>query len=333
MSKHKPPKRTLPAQTERSTRTEQKGSADRKTRAERSVQRTPAAKPERKYTLPDCMKLGFYANLLFVVFIVISLIYYYSLAKFGRFFIPFEIFAFTVETMGFVLFIVSVFWMDSLVRGRTLLKILMPIYISIEVLLMLLEFDLLPFIPYNGLSLTLIIVHAIGSGAIAFSLLQLDPTNKHVERIVTITVSIILAGMLPGIANYRVYASVLINAFAYIFFFVAMHRKLVLEEVEVDCHGDAARVTEFSTTMFTDSPLLQEQPEKKRKTVKELAKSAADRLTGEETTVLTDKDDKFEYEFGVQEDDEDDEDDEYDDDDYDDYDEDEDDDNNGGAGK
>ncbi len=318
MSKHKEPKRTLPPKEEPP-----------------QTEKRTAREIIRDYTLIDCMKLGFIANLLFVIFIVICLIYYYSLAKFGKFVIPFEVVAYTVEVMGFMLFILSVIWMDKLMRARTLLKILLPVYISIEVLLMLLEFELLPFIPYNGLSLALIITHAIGSAAVAFSLIQLDPQNRRVQLIVAVTVSICLAGMLPGIAGLRVYSSVLINAFAYIFFFLTMHRQLVNEEVDVDCHGDRAKVTSFSTTMFTDSPLLQEKPKKERRTVRQLAKDAADRITGEEQLVLTDEQEKFEYEFGVQDEDDDfdddfDDDDEYDDDDYeDDGDEEED----GGEGK
>ena len=48
------------------------------------------------------------------------------------------------------------------------------------------------------------------------------PQNKRMQLIVGITTCIILAGMLLGIAGYRVYATILVNAFAYIFFFTAM---------------------------------------------------------------------------------------------------------------
>ncbi len=256
------------------------------------------------------MKLGRLGNILFVAFIIVCLIYYYSLAKYGGFFIPFEIVAYALESCGFAFFTVAVIWMDKLVRARTWMKVLMPFYITVEAFLMLLEFDFVPVINkyYNGLSLGLIIAHALFSGVIAFSLLQLDPQNKKLQIVVGITVCITLSGMLPGIAGYRVYAGILINAFAYIVFFSIMHRLVQTDELEIDCYGDRARVTEFTTTMFTDSPLLQEPPEKRRKTLKQRAKEAADALTSEEKTVLTDREEKFEYEFGVQEnDDEDDE--------------------------
>ena len=286
--------------------------------------------PERDYTLVDCMKLGLIANILFVAFIIICLIYYYSLAKFGKYVIPFEIVAYGTDAMGFALFTLGVVWMDKLMRARTLLKVLMPLYITMEVVLMLLEFNLLPFIPYNGLALSSLIIHALLSAGISLTMLQLNPQSRRVQVIVAVTTMIILAGMLPGIAGYRVYASVLINAFAYIFFFAAMRRQLVNEEVEIDCHGDRAKVTSFSTTMFSDEPLLQEPPEKKRRTVAQLAKDAAARLTAEERPVLTDSSEHFEYEFGADDDD----DDEYDDDEYDDeeYDDDEYDDSDGDGG-
>ena len=113
-----------------------------------------------------------------------------------------------------------------------------------------------------------------------------------------ITSIIILAGMFPGIAGYRVYASILINAIAYIVFFTAMLRQLELEEVTIDCHGDNAKVTNYGSTMFADTPTMVELPPESRK-LKTKARRFAQRLTEEEKLVLTDKDEKFEYEFGV----------------------------------
>ena len=262
--------------------------------------------PKREYTLLDCMMLGRTANIMFVAFIVVCLIYYYSLKKFEGLWLVFEIVAYALEAGGFAFFTLSVIWMDKLVRARTWMKVVMPVYISVEVILMLLEFEFIPFISdyYNGLSLWLIIIHALFSAACAFSLIQLEPQNKVVQIAVTLTVCISLAGMLPGIAGYRVYASILVNAFAYIVFFSIMHRLVKNEEVEIDCHGDRARVTSFTTTMFTDSPLLQEKPEKQRKSLRQRAKDAAEVMTLEEQVVLTDKEESFEYEFGVQDDDE-----------------------------
>lgn len=284
---------------------------------------------KRDYTLMDCMKLGLIANILFVAFIVICLIYYYSLARKGNYVIPFEVIAYTTEMMGFALFILSVVWTVRLVRARGLMKVLLPVYIGTEVILMLMEFELFPavfpFTLYTGKSLLLITGHVLFSALVSLSMLQLEPENKRVQVIVGITCAIILAGLLTAATHYRVYASILINAFAYIFFFAAMRTELRKEEIRVDCHGDRAEETSFSTTMFTDSPLLQEKPEKRRRTLGQIAKDAARQLSDEEQSVLTDADTSFEYEFDVQEDDEDDFDDFDDLDDFDDFDDDDDD--------
>ncbi len=265
----------------------------------------------RNYTLLDCMKIGRLGNIMFVVFIIICLIYYYSIARKGTYIIPFEVVAYGVEALGFALFTTSVIWIDRLVRARVVMKVLLLIYIVTEVVLMLLEFQFLPWTYYNGISIVTVIVHVIFSAAVSFSLLMLEPHNKRVEIIVGITTAIILAGMFFGAAGYRVYASILLNAFAYIFFFTAMKRQIELEEVLVDCYGDQAKVTSFSSTMFENTPTLIER--RKPATLKDKVKDVRNRLSleNEEKIVLTDKDEKFEYEFGVQEDDE-----------YDDYDDD-----------
>ncbi len=272
----------------------------------RSLEDRLEEKGSRPYTLKDCMRFGRIANILFVVFIVVCLVYYYSFSKRGSYFIPFEVIAYTIEATAFALFTLSVVWMDSLVRARGLMKVAMIVYILTEIILMLLEFGLLQFIPYNGLKLSVIIVHVLFSAAVSFSLLMLEPQNKRVQRIVGITTIIILAGMLPGIVGYRVYASILINAFAYIFFFTAAERLLDLEEISVDCYGDQAKVTEFDSTMFANVPTMVEIPkaEKKMRSLREKARRLAEDLSSEEISVLTDKEEKFEYEFGVDDDDE-----------------------------
>lgn len=262
----------------------------------------------RQYTLMDCMKFGKIANILFIAFIVICLIYYYSLASKKLFSVPFEILAYTIEVSAFALFTVSVIWIDRLVRARGIMKTLLMLYITTEVVLMLGEFHLLPLIPYNGLSVPLIIVHVIFSAGVSLSLLMLEPQNTRVQWITGITTVIILAGMLTAIAGYRVYASILVNAIGYIVFFSAMEHLLHLEEVDIDCYGDQAAVTSFDSTMFSNAPTMIEIPRaEKPKKLKDKARRFAQSLTSEEHLVLTDKDEKFEYEFGVDEDDDDDE--------------------------
>ena len=300
----KQPARPARAEKRREERQKTKQRIGREERLEKNA--------KRNYTLLDCMKFGKIANILFVLFIILCLIYYYSLASKGHFSVIFELVVYVVETGGFALFTVSVVWLDRLVRARGIMKTLLISYIVVEVILMLGEFELLPLIPYNGLSMPLIIVHVLFSGGVSLSLLMLEPQNKRVQWLVGITTVIILAGMLTAVAGYRVYASILINAFAYIIFFTAMERLLHLEEVEIDCYGDQAQVTSFDSTMFSETPTMVEIPRaEKPKSLKAKAKRLAQELSSEEQIVLTDKDEKFEYEFGVEEVDEDDFDDEY----------------------
>lgn len=278
-------------------------SAEKQKKQRRTLEDIREARGPRKYTLTDCMRFGRIANILFIAFIVICLIYYYSLANKGNYSIPFEIIAYTVETAAFLLFSISVIWLDRLVRARKTMKFLLFAYIIIEIILMLLEFRLLPFDSYNGLSLGVIIAHVLFSAGVSFSLLTLDPQNNRLQWIVGITTCIVLGGMLFGIAGYRVYASILLNAFAYIFFFTAMEHQLRLEEIEVDCYGSQAKVQNFGSTLFADTPTMIDKSVKEKKTILQSAKRFAEDLTSQEQLILTDKDEIFEYEFGDADDD------------------------------
>ncbi|MBQ4346092.1 MAG: hypothetical protein IJC75_03050 [Oscillospiraceae bacterium] len=303
MAKYYPPPHTPTPPQKYSPKRKAKGAPAAKAQPVRRQEPLHKEEPKREYTLMDCMRIGRTANILFVVFIVICLIYYYSLAKYGNFVIPFEIIAYGIEATAFALFTLSVVWLDRLVRQRLPMKILLVCYIIVEVILMLLEFDFLPFIPYNGLSLALTLCHVIFSGGVALSLLMLAPESKKLQTVVIIHSVLILAGMFLGLAGYRVYASILLNAFAYIFFFTAMIHLIRNEDVDIDCYGDKAKVTDFSSTMFSDSPVLKEPV---KETVSEkLRKKAllvADKLTPRANPVETLTDDaEFEYEFGVDE--------------------------------
>lgn len=260
----------------------------------------------RSYTLTDCMKMGRLANILFIVFIVIALIYYYSIGRNGKYFIPFEVFAFSVEGIAFVLFAVCAVWLDRLVRARGVMKTLLIVYVSVEVGLMLVEFGVIPFLSPLGKNLGIILLHVIFSAGVSLSLLMLDPQNKRLQRIVIITTAIILAGMLTAAADYRIYASILVNALAYIVFFSAMVRQLALDEMDIDCYGDQARVSEMSSTMFADTPTMVEIPGLEVPvTLKQKLRRAVIRMTPtDEKIVLTDDDEKFEYEFGADADEE-----------------------------
>ena len=205
-----------------------------------------------------------------------------------------------------MLFAVCAVWLDRLVRARGVMKTLLIVYISVEVGLMLVEFGVIPFLSPLGKNLGIILLHVIFSAGVSLSLLMLDPQNKRLQRIVILTTAIILAGMLTAAADYRIYASILVNALAYIVFFSAMVRQLALDEMDIDCYGDQARVSEISSTMFADTPTMVEIPGLEVPvTLKQKLRRAVIRMTpSDEKIVLTDDDEKFEYEFGADADEE-----------------------------
>ena len=220
--------------------------------------------------------------------------------------------AFSIEAIAFVLFAVCAVWLDRLVRARGVMKVLLIVYITAEVVLMLNEFGLIPFMSPVGKNTFFIIAHVIFSAGVSLSLLMLDPQNRRLQTIVIISTAIILSGMLTAIAEYRVYASILVNAVGYIVFFSAMVRQLALEEMDIDCYGDQAKVSEISSTMFADTPTMVEIPGREVPVTLEqkLRRLKAKLTPTDERIVLTDDDKKFEYEFGADADDDDD--DEYD---------------------
>ena len=82
--------------------------------------------------------------------------------------------------------------------------------------------------------------------------MSLDPKRTRLEMLVGIAVSMILAGMFSAVLKLRVYGSILMNAFAYIFFFASLRYYYNREEIEIDCYGDRAKVQEYKSTFFKD---------------------------------------------------------------------------------
>ena len=172
---------------------------------------------KRPFRLETCFKLGLFGNICFVAFIIICLIYYYTFSPSGTFRLGFDIAAYIVEFAGFGLMALAIAGICCIVRQRGLMKALLSVYVCVEVFLMLLDFDFIHLDIYNGRSNLLIILHAIFSALVGFSLLSLDPKRTRLEMLVGIAVSMILAGMFSAVLNLRVYGSILMNAFAYIF--------------------------------------------------------------------------------------------------------------------
>lgn len=195
--------------------------------------------------------LGVLSNIMFILFIIICLIYYDLYGDTGIASNPFEITAFTIEGLGFVFMALSIFGIILRVRQRTVMKMLMAVYLMAEVFIMLADFELINLGDwYNGYSKPYIVGHAIFSAAVCLSYLALERKRKPFQIVVAVAACVMLTGMFAIVYNSRIYISVLTNAFAYLFLYIAMLVQLKLEVIEVDCYGDKARVSEYKSSFF-----------------------------------------------------------------------------------
>lgn len=198
--------------------------------------------------LKSCM-IG---NLMFLAFSVVCLIYYKVYSPGSAVSKIIEIIAYTCEFGGFAMLIWGDWLISTSVRFRNTLKILFTLYIVLESVMMILELNSYKFDFYKPYSLTLAIIHAAVSGFICLTFIQLDPDKKKLEYSIIISVAIIFAGMLGNIMGLRIYFSIMVNGVAYSLMFYLILRLIKREEIEVDCHGDRARVAEYKSTFFDE---------------------------------------------------------------------------------
>ncbi len=189
------------------------------------------------------MKLGVVANIFFIVFIVICFAYYFTLNHIN---IIIEIFAYAVELTGFVLISFSTIDLIKSIKQLLFLKIAMPLYCIIEIVVMLLEvgFIKLPF--WDSMSSVAIITHVVLSIFTVLAFLPLDINNKHLE----ITVVIISIIMLMGSLGYRVYISVLINTVAFIALYGILLFQLNHEQISIQFNGMTVEPKRYKSTFF-----------------------------------------------------------------------------------
>lgn len=191
------------------------------------------------------LTFGLVGNILFVVFSVICYIYYATYDYESAFSKFLEITAYLCEFTGFGFLVFSDYLITVTTRMRKTLKIAFPIYIAMEAVMMFLELNSYKFEFYKPYSFALAIVHSIVSAAICFTFLQLDPYKNKFEAVIIICIGIILGGMFGNLLGIRIYFSILTNAIAFTLLFVAIKYLLKREEIEIDCHGDRARVAEY----------------------------------------------------------------------------------------
>ncbi|MBE6862885.1 MAG: hypothetical protein E7497_08355 [Ruminococcus sp.] len=193
---------------------------------------------------------GLVGNLLFVCFSIVCFIYYSFYSAGSVLSIILEVVAYTLEASGFFCILLAIIDINKTVRMRNWLKLGYPVYIAVELILMIMELNSAYFDFYEPYSLVLAIGHAVFSAAVCFTFLSLDPGKTCLEAAVIICLGVILGGMLGNILNIRIYFSILTNAVAFSALFGAIKWFLSREMIEIDCHGDKARVDEYKSTFF-----------------------------------------------------------------------------------
>jgi len=200
------------------------------------------------------LTLGLVGNLLFVAFGFICYIYYITYDYESIFSKVVEIIAYTVEFAGFGILIYAVSLIWSSARMRNWLKTGYTVYIAVEAVMMILELNSFRLEFYKPYSLALAIFHSVFSAMVCFAFLQFDPNKTCLESMIIICIGIILGGMLGNIMGVRIYFSIITNAFGFALLFFSIKYMLKREMIEIDCHGDKARVAEYSSsTFFTDN--------------------------------------------------------------------------------
>ncbi len=202
--------------------------------------------------LKKCFQFGQYANILFLLFAVVSTLYYWLIKRYNLELVGLEVTAYTIEVGGFALMLFSLLNFWKIVRHRYIMKAAMLLYLIVEVVIMILDFnaDRLPF--YQSNSVLLNIGHSIFSAAICFTYLALEPKNTALEVSIVIAVTIILAGMFGTIFQLNVYISLFANSIAYVFFFSYLRFLHSQERIMIDCYGDRAREQKFKSSFFDE---------------------------------------------------------------------------------
>lgn len=196
---------------------------------------------------------GLIGNILFIAFGVICWIYYKTFV--GNAFYPrvLEVLAYAVEFMGFGLLAYSDWLLCRSIRMRGILKISFTVYIILEAIMMILELNSYRIEAYEPYSLGLAILHAVVSGLVCFSFLQLDPDNVKWEFAIGVCFTLIAAGMFGNILGIRIYFSIITNAIGFAVLFGAMKFFNDREEIEIDCYGDNAAEAVFSSSTIFEN--------------------------------------------------------------------------------
>lgn len=198
------------------------------------------------------LKLSVIGNILFIAFGFICFIFYKSYEPGSIHTSILSFTAYTVEIAGFALLMMGDWLMASSMRFRTILKIAWTFYIFLEAAMMVLELNSYKIEAYKPYSLAVAIAHSVISGFVCLSFMEFERDNKKLEIKIIICISIMFAGMLGNILGIRVYFSIIVNALAFIIMFQSVRSFVEHGDIEIDCHGDRARVAEYKSEFVDD---------------------------------------------------------------------------------
>ena len=202
--------------------------------------------------LKRCFSCGQYGNILFLLFAVFAVTYYWSIERHNVVLLPLEIAAYTVEAGGFVFMLFSLINFWKIVRHRYIMKAAMLVYLIVEAVIMVIDFNADKLSFYESHAMWLNIAHSIFSGAILFTYLALEPKNTGLEVAIIISEVIILACLFGVVFKMHVYLSLFGNSIAYVVFFSILRFLHAQERIMIDCHGDRAREVKYRSDFFDD---------------------------------------------------------------------------------
>lgn len=191
---------------------------------------------------------GLLSNSMFVLFIIVTLIYYSYFMRTGNIVPVVEVIAYSIEVLGFLLMAATVVGYFVKLRDRMPLKIAMALYFLTEFIIMICDFNLIDVSEfYSPASRILILSHCIFSAVVVMFYLQLDNTSKSLQISVSVAAVLCVLASFSIVFNVRVYASVLVNSIAYIVLYTLILHFEKREQIFVDCYDDVPRVYEESS--------------------------------------------------------------------------------------
>ncbi len=208
-------------------------------------------------TFKNYTKIALLSNILFVVFIIFTMIYYWYYLKTGNIVGVVEAIAYFIEASGFILLMVSTVGFVVNLRFRLLLKIAMILYFLVEFIIMIFDFNVINASEfYSPASKVLIISHCVFSALVVLFYMMLDPDKKCLQIACAISAIIMMLASFSIVFNVRVYASVLVNSISYVILLSLIRFFDNREMIDVDFCDDVAKVYEDSnSTLFENEKL------------------------------------------------------------------------------